>query len=92
MWTITTWSRNTGQWYHMRGFHDGGQACERAKKWAKEMLPLTVISLSDPDGIVVWAAIGSHPTIGHCETPVICWCGEFSKEYDHTVKLGSSNA
>ncbi len=92
MWTIITWSRVTGQWYHMRGLNDEWQAFGRCQDWTKKALPLTVVSLSDPAGNVVWAAIGSHPVVGHCENPVTCWCGEFSSEHDHTLELGSSNA
>lgn len=91
MWTIITWSRDTGQWYHMRGLNDEWQAFGRAKEWAKEMLPLTVISLSDPAGKVVWAEIGSHPVIGRCSDDE-CWCNDHPADTDHTLELGSSNA
>lgn len=90
MWTIIYWYRKENHWTNMHGYSDEDTATEVAKQVAKNLLPIHIISLSDNKGEIVWAEIGSHPVIGHCNMEH-CWCRDFPAETDHTLELGSSN-
>lgn len=91
MWTVIWWNRELNEWYEMRGFTEESQALERLRTYSETVCSNMILSLNGPDGEIVWAEFGSHPSIGYCHSPSVCWCGDSEPNKDHTLVEGSSN-
>lgn len=84
MWTVIRWDRLKNQWLNMSGYSDESRATEVAKDSAETFTPDLIVSLADPTGDIVWAAIGQHPVIGRCDH-IECWCYDHPNDEDHTL-------
>lgn len=90
MWTVISWSRERNEWQSMTGYSSEERATQATEDSIRSYGPDVIISLSDPTGKVIWAAIGDHPVIGRCPDSM-CACQDYPTDQDHTLVMGSSN-